>query len=352
MKWEYLCSQFMGTVLVTGASGYIGSHTIIDLLDAGYTVIGLDNQCNSTNKAYERIMEITGCAIKTYKVDLKNKEALRLVFTENPDITAVIHFAALKSVDESMSKPTLYYENNIAGMIYLLQMQVEYKVPFHIFSSSCTIYGNTQDLPVTESTPWQSAESPYGLTKQIGEQLVQNLASLNKNLKAISLRYFNPAGAHPSGRLGEAATVEVRNLIPLIMEVGAGKRPQLQVYGDDYPTRDGTNIRDYIHVMDLAKAHTLALKYLETHTEINKAEDFNIGSGRGVSIKEAIQSFDRVTGLKLNYKIVDRRPGDVVAIYADYSKAKKLLGWNPQYSLDDIISSAWAWEKNKQEFLS
>ncbi len=342
----------MITVLVTGASGYIGSHTTIDLILNGYTVIGLDNQCNSTSKAYQRIEEITGTKIKTYHLDLKQKESLRQVFIENPEIKAIIHFAALKSVDESVAQPTLYFENNIAGMIFLLQLQTEYKIPYHIFSSSCTVYGNTLDLPVTESTPWQSAESPYGLTKQIGEQLLQNLIKTTNNLSGVSLRYFNPAGAHPSGKLGEAATCEVRNLIPLIMEVGVGKRATLQVYGDDYPTRDGTNIRDYIHIMDLARAHTLALKYLESTTSPHHFEDFNLGTGQGVSIKEAIQSFDRVTGLTLPFQIADRRQGDVVAIYADYSKAKNLLSWSPTYNLDDIISSAWNWEKNKNEFLS
>ncbi len=342
----------MITVLVTGASGYIGSHTIIDLLSQNYKVIGLDNQINSTLKAYKRIESISGKNIKTYEVDLKEKEKLRQVFIENPDIQAIIHFAALKSVDESVEQPTLYYENNIVGMIYLLQLQVEYNVPFHIFSSSCTVYGNSKDMPVTESSPWMPAESPYGLTKQVGEQILANLANSTQNFGAISLRYFNPAGAHPSGLLGEAATKTVRNLIPLIMEVGAGKRPLLQVYGDDYPTRDGTNIRDYIHVMDLARAHTLALKHLEEHPEKLPLQEFNIGSGQGVSIKEAIQSFNRVTGLKLPYQIVARRPGDVVAIYADFTKAKNLLGWHPIYTLDDILSSAWAWEKNKSEFLS
>ncbi len=340
-------------VLVTGASGYIGSHTVIDLLQNGFEVIGLDDQSNSSSHAYERIKAITGQKIASYCLDIKNKKSLSTLFEQHQDIIAIIHFAAYKSVDESVSHPTLYYENNISGMIHLLEMQVAFNIPYHIFSSSCTVYGNTQDLPVTEETPWQTAESPYGLTKQIGESILSNLTKLTTGLQSIALRYFNPAGAHPSGLLGEAAIKEVRNLVPLIMEVGKGKRPLLQVYGNDYPTRDGTNIRDYIHVMDLAHAHTLALKYLSAQASHGmEMEVFNLGTGTGVSILEAIQSFEKVTGTPLAYKIANRRPGDVVAIYADYQKASKLLDWHPRYTLDDIMSHAWHWEQNKAEFLS
>jgi UDP-glucose 4-epimerase len=342
----------MTKVLVTGSSGYIGSHTAIDLLEHGYEVIGLDNQSNSSDRSYERVKAITHKSIKPYYADLRNKDEVRKVFEENKDIRCVIHFAALKSVDESVQQPMLYFENNISGMINLLSLQQEYSIPYHIFSSSCTVYGNTHELPVTEKTPWNTAESPYGLTKQIGEQILENLVKLLPDMSGISLRYFNPAGAHPSGLLGEAAIKEVRNLIPLIMEVGYGKRDHLNVFGNDYPTRDGTNIRDYIHIMDLAHAHTLALKYLESHPPDPTLGVYNLGAGEGVSILETIRAFDRVTGKTLNYKLVDRRPGDVVAIYADYSKAKQELGWQPRYSLDDIIRDAWNWEKNKSAFLS
>ncbi|MEP7322280.1 MAG: UDP-glucose 4-epimerase GalE [Saprospiraceae bacterium] len=342
----------MTKVLVTGASGYIGSHTTIDLLEQGYTVIGIDNQANSSEQAYQRIFQITGKTIESYHLDLRNKNDLKTVFEDHPDIKAVIHFAALKSVDESVMKPALYFENNIAGMINLLCLQEEYQVPFHIFSSSCTVYGNTEALPVTENTSWNKAESPYGLTKQIGEEILESLVRLNPVISGISLRYFNPAGAHPSGLLGEAAIKEVRNLIPLIMEVGFGKRESLSVYGNDYPTRDGTNVRDYIHIMDLAHAHTLALKYLEAHPSQDNIEVYNLGPGQGVSILEAIQAFERVTGTTLNYKIAARRPGDVVAIYADYTKAKKELGWEPHFNLDDIMLHSWNWEKNKTKYLT
>ena len=342
----------MTKVFVTGASGYIGSHTAIDLLEHGYEVIGIDNHSNSSPRAYDRIHKITGKSIKSYVADIRNKNEVKSIFEENKDISCIIHFAALKSVDESVQKPALYFENNISGLINLLSLQEEYKIPYHIFSSSCTVYGNTHDLPVTESTPWNKAESPYGLTKQIGEQVLESIVKLNEHISGISLRYFNPAGSHPSGLLGEAAIKEVRNLIPLIMEVGIGKRPYLSVFGSDYPTRDGTNIRDYIHIMDLAHAHTLAVQYLESVPKSNNLNVYNLGAGEGVSILEAITSFNKVTGKKLNYRLVDRRPGDVVAIYADYNKAKNELGWSPKYSLDDIIRDSWQWEANKAAFLS
>ncbi|MEP7266182.1 MAG: UDP-glucose 4-epimerase GalE [Saprospiraceae bacterium] len=341
----------MTKILVTGASGYIGSHTMIDLLNNDFEVVGVDNQINSSAKAYDRIKTITGKSFKSYHVNLCNKNDLFAVFEENPELKAVIHFAALKSVEESMAKPFLYYENNLVGLINLLEAQDKYNVQHHIFSSSCTVYGNTSDLPVTENSAWNTAESPYGLTKQLGESMIENMCKIKPYFKASALRYFNPAGAHPSALLGEAAIVEVRNLIPLIMEVGFGKRAQLLVFGNDYPTRDGTNIRDYIHIMDLAHSHTLALKHLLSEESKSNYSVYNIGSGTGVSILEAIHAFEKISDKKLNFKIVDRRPGDVIAIYADFAKAEKELGWRPQYSIEDIMQSAWKWEKNKVEFL-
>jgi len=338
-------------VIVTGAAGYIGSHTLIDLIDKGYEVVGIDNYINSSIKVYQRIEQLTGVRVKNYNIDLRQKVKLDEVFAEHTDAKAIIHFAALKSVDESTEKPDEYYENNIGGLIHLMGAQKKYNLPYFIFSSSCTVYGNADHLPVIETTPWKPAESPYGLTKQIGEMILQDFIKYQPAASCVSLRYFNPAGAHPSGLLGEAAIREVRNLVPLIMEVGSGKRVQLEVYGNDYPTRDGTNIRDFIHVMDLARAHTLALDYL-VKQPLGIYEVFNIGTGQGVSILETIESFNRVSKSKLNVKFSARRPGDVVAIYADFEKAKNKLNWQPEYTLDDIMSSAWEWEKNKKEFLN
>jgi len=338
-------------VLVTGASGYIGSHTAIDLLQHGHEVIGLDNYVNSSPRVFDRIEKISGKPCLSYQADLRDKDSLGRIFDAHPRLDAIMHFAALKSVDESVVHPDLYYENNVSGLINLIHFQKKHRVPRLIFSSSCTVYGNADQLPVTESTPWKQAESPYGLTKQLGEMILQDFTRHAGSMSCVSLRYFNPAGAHPGGHLGEAATKEVRNLIPLIMETGAGKRPFLSIYGNDYPTRDGTNVRDFIHIMDLARAHTLAMDYLG-NLPAGTYEVFNLGTGRGVTILEAIEAFNRVRGEKLPVKWAGRRPGDVVAIYADYQKAKNLLGWQPAYTMEDIMAHAWAWEKNKSELIS
>jgi UDP-glucose 4-epimerase len=258
----------------------------------------------------------------------------------------VIHFAALKSVEESVEKPLLYYENNVNGMVHLLEMVMEYGIRHFIFSSSCTVYGNAEELPVTEDTPIQEAESPYGLTKQVCELILKDFSKHHPDLQIISLRYFNPAGAHESGTLGENPINPPRNLVPIITEVAIGKRDSMTVFGDNYNTRDGSCIRDYIHVQDLGAAHTRSLEYLATHPEINY-NVFNVGIGEGASVLEAINAFESTTGEKLNYKIGPRRHGDVEAIYSNYQKAKELMNWNPRFNMADIMSTAWKWEQFK-----
>jgi len=331
-------------ILVTGGCGYIGSHTIVDLIDNGFEVISIDNLVNSEGITMKGIYSITGKTVKNYQVDLCDFEKTREVFVENPDISGIIHFAALKSVGESVEQPLEYFRNNLNSLINTLRCAREFQSGPFIFSSSCTVYGNADVLPVTEKTPIKEAESPYGRTKQIGEQII--LDSLkNTGAQAILLRYFNPAGAHESALIGESPINAAQNLVPAITETAIGKRKKLMVFGDDYPTRDGSCIRDYIHVMDLANAHTKALEYLVRGENKSYCEVFNLGIGEGVSVLEAVHSFEKITGVALNYFIGERRPGDVVAIYADYTKAKEKLGWNPGRNIDDIMLSAWEWEK-------
>lgn len=334
----------MAAILVTGGCGYIGSHTIVELLNRGFDIVSVDNLSNSDAVVMERVAAITGKTVPNYVVDLREKAALKSVFDAHPDLAGIIHFAALKSVGESVEQPLRYYENNILGLTNLLQLTLEYKVGRFIFSSSCSVYGNTDALPVTENTPWQEAESPYGRSKQIGEQILSDVMRAHPELKVVLLRYFNPAGAHESALLGEDSIYPASNLVPVIMEVAAGKRAALQVFGNDYPTRDGSCIRDYIHVMDLARAHSLAFDFLEQNA-IQAPEAFNVGIGEGVTVLEAIQAFQRVTGRTLPHEIAPRRPGDVVAIYANNDKASNLLGWQAQRSIDDIMATAWAWEQ-------
>lgn len=333
----------MGKILVTGGCGYIGSHTIVDLIQNGFDIISLDNLINSSLDSLDGIEKITGTRVKNYQVDLCDQKAVAAVFSENEDITGVIHFAALKAVGESVEKPILYYRNNIVGLINLLDSCTNSKVENFIFSSSCTVYGNVEKLPVTENTPLQEAESPYGRTKQISENIIADTFK-STNVSAINLRYFNPAGAHESILLGESPLNMGINLVPVITDTAAGKRKKTMVFGDDYNTRDGSCIRDYIHVMDLAEAHTKALQFLQKGQNKNKLENFNLGIGEGVSVLEAIHAFEKVSGKDLNYEIGPRRPGDVIAIYADYSKAKEFLGWNPKRGIDDIMDTAWKWE--------
>jgi len=337
-------NDLMKKVLVTGGTGFIGSHTIVDLINHGYEVISADNYTNSNAEPLESIKQITGVAVKNYEVDLCDLEATEQIFKDHKDIVGIIHFAALKAVGESVEKPILYFKNNLNSLLNILECCQKYEIPNLIFSSSCTVYGNADELPVTEKTPEKEAESPYGRTKQIGEKLIKDSLK-GSHTNAISLRYFNPAGAHRSGLMGESPVNIAQNLVPVITETAIGKRKSMTVFGDDYDTRDGSCIRDYIHVMDLASAHTKSLEYLIQGNNEAYYEVFNLGIGAGVSVLEAIHAFESTTGKKLNYEIGPRRPGDVIAIYADDQLAREKLKWTPEYSIEDIMSTAWAWEK-------
>lgn len=333
----------MNKILVTGGCGYIGAHTIVDLIENGFTPICIDNNSRSTPALLTGVKQITGVAVKNYKVDLANFDETYAVFQENTDIKGIIHFAAYKAVGESVQKPLLYFENNLFSLINILKCTKEFKIPHFIFSSSCTVYGSPDKIPVTEESPTIPAESPYGATKQMGEEIVRDVTK-TEDLHSILLRYFNPVGAHPSTLIGELPLGKPENLVPAITQTAIGKIKQLTVYGDDYPTRDGSCIRDYIHVSDIAHAHTLALQHLIESKNAEKCEVYNLGTGNGVTVLEAIKAFEKVSGQKLNYKIGPRRPGDIMAIYANNSLAKEKLGWDPKYSLDDMMSTAWKWE--------
>ena len=335
----------MKKVLVTGGCGYIGSHTVVDLLNNGFDVISVDNYLNSSPGALDQIFQITGKKVHNYEVDLCDAAATRLIFEEHPDLAGVIHFAALKAVGESVEKPLWYFRNNLDSLLNILECVRDFKVPGFIFSSSCSVYGNSKQLPVTEDTPFEEAESTYARTKQMGEHIVQDTCRAYKAIQAILLRYFNPAGAHESGLMGESPTYNASNLVPVITETAIGKRREVVVFGDDYPTRDGSAVRDYIHVMDLAHAHTLSLQYALGKSSNDNCEVFNLGIGTGVTVLEAIHAFERSSGQQLNYRIGPRRPGDVIAIYANNDKAARLLGWQPTRKIDDIMRTAWAWEQ-------
>ena len=337
----------MSKILVTGGCGYIGSHTIVDLIDNGFDVISVDNFQNSDPSVLDGIETITGKRVRNYDVDLCNLSATRRIFQENPDISGVVHFAALKSVGESVEKPMLYYRNNLNSLLNVLTCAEEFKVRHVIFSSSCSVYGNAKQLPVTEETPLQTAESPYARTKQIGEDMLRDYALVQPFANFISLRYFNPAGAHESALIGESSINAASNLVPVITETAIGRRGETVIFGDDYPTRDGSCIRDYIHVMDLAHAHTLALEYVMKHKNVDNYEVFNLGTGDGVTVLEAIHAFEKVNKLPFKYRIGQRRPGDVVAIFANNEKANDRLGWLPQRHIEDIMRSAWQWEQRR-----
>lgn len=332
-------------ILVTGGLGFIGSHTVVELQNEGFEVVIIDNLSNSSEDVLDGIEVISGKRPIFEKMDLRDKDSVATFFQNYEDVQGVIHFAASKAVGESVDKPLLYYENNLGVLVYLLQELTKKDNANFIFSSSCTVYGQADKLPITEDAPVKPAESPYGNTKQIGEEIIRDTCNINTNLSAIALRYFNPIGAHPSVEIGELPLGVPQNLVPFITQTAVGLREQLSVFGDDYPTEDGTCIRDYIHVVDVAKAHVVALKRLLEDKNEGNYEVFNLGTGKGSSVLEVIQSFERVSGEKLNYQIVDRRPGDVIQAYADTAKANNVLGWQAASTLDDSMKSAWDWER-------
>ncbi len=334
----------MAKILVTGGCGYIGSHTLVDLIENGYEVISVDNNSRSTPNLLQGIEKVTGVKVKNYKVDLCNFDDTFAIFQENDDINGIIHFAAYKSVGESVNAPLLYFENNLTSLINLLKCVQEFETPHFVFSSSCTVYGNPDQVPVTELTPPKPAESPYGYTKQMSEQIINEFAR-SSGTQCILLRYFNPVGAHPSIEIGEMPIGKPETLVPAITQTAIGRIPKMYVHGNDYPTRDGSCIRDFIHISDLAHAHTLALKYLEDEKNTGFCEVFNLGSATGVSVLEAIKAFEKISGVKLNYEIGPRRPGDVIAIYANNDLARKVLGWEPKFSLEEMMATAWKWEQ-------
>lgn len=333
----------MAKILVTGGCGYLGSHTIVDLVEHGYEIISVDNNSRSNPVILKGVELITGRKIKNYKVDLCNFDDTFAIFHENPDISGIIHFAAFKSVNESVDNPLLYFENNLGSLINVLKCAREFHVPHFVFSSSCTVYGSPEEIPVTEKTPPQPATSPYGYSKQMSEQIIIEFAK-NAGTDCILLRYFNPAGAHPSGIIGEMPLGAPQNLVPAITQSAIGRIPAMKVHGTDYPTRDGSCIRDFIHVSDLARAHTLSLKYLEEARNSGGCEAFNLGTGTGYTVLEAIQAFEKISGVQLHYGKGPRRAGDIMAIYANNDLARQRLGWIPQYTLSDIMASAWKWE--------
>jgi UDP-glucose 4-epimerase len=331
-------------ILVTGGLGFIGSHTVVELQSQGYEVVIVDNLQNSSIEVLDRITNITGKKPIFELLDVRDKQGVQKLFKKHEDISGVIHFAASKAVGESVENPLLYYENNINSLVYILQEVQKKDEAFFIFSSSCTVYGQAETMPITENCPVQIAMSPYGNTKQIGEEIITDVAKVS-NINAILLRYFNPVGAHESTEIGELPIGVPQNLVPFITQTAAGIRKELSVFGDDYPTPDGTCIRDYIHVVDLAKAHVKALQRLIEKKNISKVETFNVGTGKGSSVLEVIQAFEKVSGEKLAYKIVGRREGDITSAYADTTKANQMLDWKTELSLEDALLSAWKWEQ-------
>ena len=333
-------------ILVTGGLGYIGSHTSVELIQQGFEIIIVDDLSNSSIKVLDGIKKITGVSPEFVKLNLRDKKEVNRLFEACPDLSGIIHFAACKAVGESIDQPLKYYENNIGSLIYLLQAIESKGERFSfIFSSSCTVYGQADKLPITENAPIKKAESPYGNTKQIGEEILFDNTRSNGLLKVISLRYFNPIGGHPSIEIGELPKGKPQNLVPFITQTAAGIHNNLNVFGNDYPTLDGTCIRDYIHVVDLAEAHVSGLKRMMADEQIDNFEVFNLGTGKGKSVLEVIKIFEKVSGVSLNYEIVDRRPGDIVEAYADTAKANKILRWKAKNDLGEALKTAWEWEK-------
>ena len=332
-------------ILVTGGLGFIGSHTVVELQNKGFEVVIIDNLSNAEEKVLNGIKTITGKEPHFENFDLREKSKVEDFFMRHEDTEGVIHFAASKAVGESVDKPLLYYENNLGVLTYILQELSKKGNGNLIFSSSCTVYGQADVMPITESAPVKPAESPYGNTKQVGEEIIRDTCKVTPHLAAIALRYFNPIGAHPSVEIGELPLGVPQNLVPFITQTGIGMREQLSVFGDDYPTPDGTCIRDYIHVVDVAKAHVAALSRLVNDKNEDNYEVFNLGTGKGSSVLDVIKSFERVSGKGLNYKVVARRSGDVIEAYADTNKANTVLGWKAESSLDEAMKSAWDWEQ-------
>ena len=332
----------MNRILVTGGLGFIGSHTVVELQQAGYEVVIIDNLYNSKIEVLESITSITGIKPTYFNIDLRNKRAVEEFFSNN-SVDGIIHFAASKAVGESVKNPLLYYENNVYTLVYVLQEMKKHQLTNFIFSSSCTVYGQADELPITENAPVKPAESPYGNTKQIGEEIIKESCKVD-SLKAIALRYFNPIGAHETAIIGELPLGVPQNLIPFVTQTAAGIREELSVFGDDYPTKDGTAVRDYIHVVDLAKAHIAALERLINNKNKKDFEVFNVGTGIGSSVLEVIKAFEKVSEKSLNYKIVDKREGDVTAAYADTTFANNELGWKTEKTLEDALLDAWKWQ--------
>lgn len=333
-------------VLVTGGTGYIGSHTTVELMSKGFDVVIIDNLSNSEKSVLDGIAEITGRRPYFEQFDICDKEKLKTFFTIYRRIDAVIHFAAYKAVGESVEKPLMYYQNNLASLMNILNGMIEHNVNNIVFSSSATVYGQPDVLPVKETDPFKPADSPYGNTKQIAEEIIRDTIKANDFFRAISLRYFNPIGAHSSALIGELPRGVPNNLVPFITQTAAGVREELKVFGSDYNTPDGSGIRDYINVVDLAKAHVVSIQRMIEGKSKNNLEVFNLGTGKGTSVLEIVNAFEKVTGVKLNYKIVDRRLGDIESVYADTQYANQELGWKTEVSLEETLLSAWNWEKS------
>ena len=332
-------------ILVTGGTGYIGSHTTVELIEKGYETVIIDNLCNSSKDSLNGIREITGTEPAFENFDLCDYEKLRACLKKHKDIKAIIHFAALKAVGESVEKPLEYYSNNLVSLMNLLMAMREFQISSLVFSSSCTVYGEPDSLPVTEESPVKSASSPYGNTKQISEEIIRDTISAVPGLKAICLRYFNPIGAHKSSLIGELPLGTPMNLIPYITQTVAGIREELRVFGNDYDTPDGTGIRDYIDVVDLARAHVKAISCLLDNKNKKPLEFFNLGTGKGLSVLEIVKTFEKATGMHVRYKFYPRRPGDISRVYADTSRANRELGWKADTPLEETLLSAWKWEK-------
>lgn len=336
----------MQKIIITGGTGYIGSHTVVEFINNNFEVVVIDNLSNSNIQVLDGIEKITGKRPIFYKVDISDYNKLSNVFKEHQDSVAIVHFAAYKAVGESVKEPLKYYHNNILGLINILKLMQVYYVNNLVFSSSCTVYGQPEKLPVTETSPLIKPTSPYGNTKKINEEIIQDFIRVNLDFNAILLRYFNPIGAHSSAKIGELPLGVPDNLLPFITQTAIGIRKQLSVFGNDYNTPDGTAIRDYIDVVDLSKAHVISVKRLVGKINSQSCEVFNIGTGKGISVMEIIKSFEKVSGKSLNYRIADRREGDVEQVWADTTKANQVLGWKAQKSLDQTVLSAWEWEKN------